>query len=415
MTSLLESILRDAAHTDKNRLTALKQWVGRLDANEQAQLVDLAEVIEDGPVLAHLLRELGQRPKLTCSPLLFKKLSSSRPEVRAAAIESLATLKVSEAGRKLPELLNDPEPNVRRVAAYAAGQLKTRDAIDALLNLSNDPDAGVRSAVLKSLTKLGAAGGISFAVAALDHTETQLAALAYLEKLGGAEQAEAVLKLTETSRVVAVLTKVVAVLTHWEQQASKGSDQRRRIRRAVSDVQGRTGLILRWHTTVPLSPDAASELVEQMRRSDASEVEAAASSRWKSKIAEGVSTPVRRSKFPRRGANILKVFFFADLLVAEPTDVQFLASSDGRLKVWLNSRPVFDREKSSRFRPESDRFNATLVEGLNRLLLRVSSVGKEARFSCSISHEKFQCRARKVDRACASKSRGRWKGTCRFL
>src|SRR5262249_17704693 len=71
------------------RLAALSHLVVRLDAGIEPVLTTLAGAVEDGPVLAEVLRQAGKRPGLNAVALLRAKLDSPDGDVRAAAIESL--------------------------------------------------------------------------------------------------------------------------------------------------------------------------------------------------------------------------------------------------------------------------------------------------------------------------------------
>jgi putative heme-binding domain-containing protein len=62
----------------------------------------------------------------------------------------------------------------------------------------------------------------------------------------------------------------------------------------------------------------------------------------------------------------------ATLSVDTPTPVQFLASSNGTLGVWLNGRRIHHRKEVRPYHPGSDRFDAMLDKGLNILLVEVS-------------------------------------------
>src|SRR5262249_30150446 len=56
-------------HAPANRLLALALFDKGLDAGSEGQLLDLAGALEDGPVLAEVLRRLGQRPGVRSVPL----------------------------------------------------------------------------------------------------------------------------------------------------------------------------------------------------------------------------------------------------------------------------------------------------------------------------------------------------------
>ncbi|MCI0640641.1 MAG: hypothetical protein L0Y70_16325, partial [Gemmataceae bacterium] len=64
----LEVLVLDKKHTNKNRSAALTMFLSGLGESSQDQLLSLAEKLEDGPVLAVALEQLGQRPRLKSTP-----------------------------------------------------------------------------------------------------------------------------------------------------------------------------------------------------------------------------------------------------------------------------------------------------------------------------------------------------------
>jgi putative heme-binding domain-containing protein len=70
----------------------------------------------------------------------------------------------------------------------------------------------------------------------------------------------------------------------------------------------------------------------------------------------------------------------SDIIVAEKTPVQFLASASGKLKIWLNGQMLFARDQVSPFQADSDRFDGTLETGLNRVVVRVAAPRDSAEF-----------------------------------
>src|SRR5204863_362805 len=103
---LLETLIGDRAQTVANRQAALVFWVAGLDEASGGRLLALAGSLEDGPVLAAVLRQIGTRRALPGTSVLIDKLNSSTPELRAAAVEALMALNVVDAGESLRELLN---------------------------------------------------------------------------------------------------------------------------------------------------------------------------------------------------------------------------------------------------------------------------------------------------------------------
>src|SRR5262249_37717241 len=148
---------------------------------------------------------LAKRRGLKASALLLSKLDSSDPAVRAAAVEALAVLKVSEAATPVRKLLDDKDTGVRRAAAAAAGTLGVRAAVPTLLKLVRDAGPGVRRSSLESLRLLKEPRAVPLAVDALAEPETRLVALRLIADLGGPSQSAAVVDLARRDPDVEIL------------------------------------------------------------------------------------------------------------------------------------------------------------------------------------------------------------------
>src|SRR5262249_20925565 len=86
----LEAVVRDRKHAEANRLLAVSLFVQGLDGTSGDRLLAVAEAVEDGPVLAELLRAVGGRRPARAAPLLLNKAASEAADVRARAVEALA-------------------------------------------------------------------------------------------------------------------------------------------------------------------------------------------------------------------------------------------------------------------------------------------------------------------------------------
>ena len=383
---LIETVL-SKPRTDKNRLAAFNLLLAGMNDKSAGKLLDLAEQVEDGPVLATVIEELGGRPQISANRLLLKKLDSDKPEVRAAALHALGRRKVRETAPRIASLLDDRDLRVRRAAAAVAGELGVRSAAASLLKSAADSDLELRRASLISLRQLNEPKAVSMAVEALFQSETQLAGLNYLAEFGSPLQISPVTKVAATSRSVDVLTAVVRVLANWREQAA--STNRTAIERALADVQGASGLPLLWSTVGPITEDEARAILKKMTDADKSHL--LSSSPWSRQFSNGTDAVLNLKSGT---GNSSGTAWLAAIDVAAATGVQaeFLASAAGTLQVWLNGQPAFTRQKSTPFRPNSDRFEAKLVKGTNRLLVQVKSDAKNPRF-----HLRFRPKSSKAE------------------
>jgi putative membrane-bound dehydrogenase-like protein len=374
----LAAVIADRAHAPGDRLAALALWPGADGDTGEARLFELAGSLEGGPVLAAAIRRLTARSMPQATPLLVRNLGSSDPGVRAAAVEAGAALGAEGVGGQVGRLLADRDPGVRRAAATAAGTLGLRAASDRLLELARDPDPGVRAAGLDALRRLRDARALPLAVAALGDPETQRSALGCVAELGGPDQAEAVADLARRSPTAEILPRAVRALTDWgrEQDPARAP----RLGRAVADVQGATGLLVRWEVTAPPSPEAAAALGTDWRQpGNPFEPPDRDASRWQTLFATGTETRLRLSR--GTGSPSGPVWLgFTDFTLPEPATVQFLASGNGALRIWADGKLLHERSGARPFRPDSDRPEADLSQGMHRVAVEVTSAPDPAEF-----------------------------------
>jgi len=363
----LEEVVLDRVHAPANRLAAFELLVR---ANAEDRILPLAGALEDSPVLARVLREIGRRPKLDANVLLAAHLAFS-PEVRVAAIEALADRKSRYAASDIHALLGDADPRVRAAASSALGKLEVREAADKLLSLARDPEAAVRKECLEALRRLREPRAVEAALPALKDRETVLEALALLGELGGPGQAGAVETLARGERSSDVLQAAAGAL------AAFGDLE------ALGRVQAASGLLLRWTAVGPLDRQAAHAALERLSRPGAP-IEGRAVA------AAGPDSSLTLSPAGETGEGAVYLAV-SDLRFAEPAKVQFLASSNGSLRAWINGRLAYRRDGTGAFRADSDRFDADLEAGPARVVLEVS-----ARRPTQL-HARFRLRSAKAD------------------
>ncbi|MEK6257438.1 MAG: PVC-type heme-binding CxxCH protein [Planctomycetota bacterium] len=382
---LLESAITDIRKPATARLVAFAQWTTGLTEPRESRLVALAKSLEDGPILAGVLREIGKRTSeagdqptvgSAVGPLLIDKTNSRESEVRAESIETLAALRITDGAGPVPALLQDPDARVRRAAAFAAGQLEVRATIPALLNLARDADAAVRQASLDALRQLREPRVVPLAVAALSDAPTQLSALRCLAELGGPEHAPAAIEIAARNSSIEVLSLTVEMLTKWTRHEGLDAARRADLERAVSELQGTSGVLLSWRLIGPLPPDEAARLVESAGTVAKGAEKTGSGAQWRTVFGVGPEARVRNGgqvENPPHDKHAVWLAY-ADFHSSEPTAAQFLMSSNGPLRVRLNGRSMLERAEPRRFQPDADRFEAELMQGTNRLLVQLASV-----------------------------------------
>lgn len=340
---LLEKVIASSKQSDDNRLAAVELFVQAPDRPPAGQFLKLARAIGDDPILAALLGNSAAIAKADAIPLLRSKLASAEPLVQAAAIEQLAELKAEDGRTGLLSLLMSTSPLVRRAAARAAGKLEEKQAIETLLKLAADADPLVRAAALNSLLIFKEPRVVPLAAASLDAVETHQIALQCLRELSGPEHAAAVTGIAKRNPSAAILTAVIQTLTEWRGRPGVTAEKLEELDRAVAEIHGASGSIVRWKSHVRLYLYATG-------------TEGRVKLETKATATQDHYTAV------------------SSIFVAEPTAVEFLGTSNAPLEVWLDGKPVFKREKGQEFRIDSDRSTVTIPAGESRLSVRLGAL-----------------------------------------
>jgi putative membrane-bound dehydrogenase-like protein len=379
----LERVVRDKTHAVSNRLAALAALAGGKQSSSE-QFFTLIRSIEDGPVLAAAIREFGRRKAAGSEVFLLAKLNSRDAGVRAAAVSTLAERGTAAATKSAVDLLSDSDVRVRRAAAFAVGKLKATAALGRLRTLAAKSDREVCRRSLESLLALKDGQAVPQAVAALKHSETQLAALAYLAEFADAKQTAAILKLAETSRSTDVTLAIVRALSRWR-KAAKTPAVHRELDEAIATVHFNSGVLLRWSLVGPMTAERADRMTTNVTSNPFFQLPQPIL-----RIATGTDAAV---PLPTSAGKTGSTWFaIAELGGNKPVNVEFLASASGTFRVWLNGNEVYRRKKSAAYRPDSDRFAAKLVQPGRRLVVRIDGPQRGAKF-----HLRFRTKSSKAE------------------
>lgn len=397
---LLETVRRQNLPTP-NRLSALQTLIKSLSTESIADLAQLASDVEDGPVLAAVLRDFGARPKLDIDSILLNKLASAESEVRAESIRALGRRGAVSARNHLADLLQDESIDVQQAAAESAGRLQAEDVRDALLKFATSEHTGLARASLASLRQLKDTRAELAAVAALKHRDVQITALSYLKDIGTPAHVGQIMKTANGNLSSELQRESASTLVAWRQRFPGSTEE---IEQAVAAIQGRSGQLLAWQTFGPLTASEAEPWLKQLTSHNASDSAVPQFGPVRTVVASGDNGEVRLSR-PADSSGKDAWLAWTSIRVDAPTDVEIRSSAAGEFFIWLNNTRVHARPKAAGFRADSDSFATQLPVGTSRLTVKVVSSDSAARF-----HVRFRRRSSKAEHerliAYALQSRG---------
>jgi len=380
----LDAVIRDKNHTAPLRATALEMVLADKTADAPALLKDYAKTLEDGPPLADVLRRLGAFPKSGATPVLTVKLKSPDARVRAAAIAALGELRAPEGRESIVPFLKDSQIDVRRAAAGAAGKLAVKEAIEPLLLLAANTDIETRGCCLDSLRMLGEPRALQFAVAALNERALELKALACFAELGGPSDLKVVADFAKRNSSTDVIVASARALSDWRDRRGATEDERQTLDRAIAEIHGAAGILVRWDANGFVPMGARDGVVKAVS------VNGKKSNSWLPILSSGAEG--RLSLATADKSKDALCFAFTDIDVPAATPIEFLASSHDALTIWLNGKSVYHRKEAAKYQVDSDRFAATLEKGSNRVLVEASSIDKTVEF-----HLRFRRKSSKAE------------------
>ncbi len=395
---LLRSVVVEQHRAERNRLEAFAAWIEPDEEPQQKQLLDLTTQVEDGPVLAAVINELGLHSVSEADDWLFSKLNSNEAEVRAASVRALAKHQQADLAKRLNSLLDDPDLSVQQEAVIATGRLNAKQHADDVLALLSKSDVSLRGLCLNTLEQLGDERAAAAAVDALREPDLQLPALAYLEAFGDVNQLAEVVAVAESNLSSDIQQASVKTLSSWLDRSPADSGHPDDILQAVANIQGNSGVLLRWSVSAPIQPDTLDETIDRLRKPRSQlALGTPNATRFSQQIAGGINAEFR---LPAAEDESSGVAWLASTHVAidEGTDVEFLAAANGKLRVWLNGKQILKRDKRAAYRPDSERFDGQLKTGLNHILLMVADASGQPRFHLRFRRRSSQAQHEKLIR-----------------
>lgn len=367
---VLEEVVMSSSFQDENRLAAFTLLIRELDDAGMTRLRRLADMLDEGPVLATAIGELARRPDESLPKLLTARLASQHDDVRAACAAALAQQPVPEIASQVVGLLADRDVRVRRAGAVLAGKLQVRAAVKPLLEAVEALDRPLRGASLESLLQLDDPEAVSAAVKSLDDAETQVAAIAYLGRFGSAAHLPAVKKVVRQSRSIDVLRSAALAMLNWGERKGISDTDQTAIDRALAEMHGFSGLPVVWRTHGSVEDSHTSDvLVREVAKPPENGADPLRSPKWQRSIV----TPdgVVRWEKPLRSEPGLWLAA-TDILLDRATDIELLVTAKETFRPSVND-VVLIRDQSTKDDAQTILFSTSLDPGRSRLVLEFVS------------------------------------------
>ena len=358
----LAGLLRDPNAPEPVReaaLTSLEAIGSDVAAKTLGEVLAGADVPADRQ--PRLIRALGKLKAADAAPLLASKLTSPAVPVRIAAAEALGNLgKVEGVAPKLRALLDDPDTAVRKAAIAALADLKDREAIPALLKCAEADATRFEGTV---------------ALAALPDAR---ALHLYLRGLGDKSPD---LRKSSASALGAIRAEAAPALDELAARKELSPALLPELRKVFAGIQP----VPQWRVLGPFASDAAPP------SSPDGPVDVNAAHvgldktpvTWKLVRARRETGEVDLQRVI--GGGNRSAFAYAEIQSPADRTAQFAVGSDDTLTVWVNGKEAYKFTDNSGFNPERDRFDAPLVKGTNRLLVKCGNDGGPWAFSVAVS------------------------------
>lgn len=196
----------------------------------------------------------------------------------------------------------------------------------------------------------------------------------YIADLGGPEQAESLVETARANPSLELVPLVVRSLDRWSLQGDSGAQEslRAKLNQAIADVQGSSGIPVRWRRVGPLSKEEAAKQFERLAARPPPSEDASLAPPDTAPAIFGQGADLRVT-LPAEDAKSDAVWLaYTDVVLPSETAVQIIISASGKLRIGVNGliqeSLVF---KSGDPPAQADRFDVVLPKGMSRLLVQL--------------------------------------------
>jgi len=363
---ILASALKDQTSAEVVREAALSAVEAIGTEAGAAALVDLLKGDIAADRQPRILAALGKFHATASLPAIGEKLGSAEPKVRAAAADAVGKFRSVEAVLpKLRSMTTDSDLAARKAAISALGLVKDRDSVPALISLSENEDTRFES------------------MTALANIPDVRALQVYLR---GLADKNADLRNASASAVAAIRDKAAPVLEELAKRHELPAAALPELTKVFTGLQPITS----WKVIGPLPIDDKIPFAVDAIDFKSSLHGADGKPRpWRVVKAIDKQGQVNLGDVLRTTSDDLAAFGYAEITSKVARKAPFAVGSDDTLTVWVNGKVAFDFQDRSGFQAEARRFEADLVEGTNRILIKCGNRGGGWQYSVAVAPSEY--------------------------
>jgi len=365
---LLVATLRDPHASEPIRDAALEavEMIGSKKAVDA--LIDLLArktlSVERQP---RVIAALGRFKDAAAIKPLTESLRSAGPAVRATAVDALVAIvkDKNEPARQgvtgaVRALLTDPAVVVRNRAIAAAASLDDRQAIPALIAAADVPESRFEAGL---------------ALAALPDVH---ALQIYLR---GLTEKNTDLRHASATAIGILRDQAAPVLDQLAKRNELPPSALPELRSIYATLKPVTSWQLLGPFPIAAVPSLAADKPIDLKAS----LEGSGGHRVTWRLAKAVDTRGQINLGRIYSEGELAAYGYAEIQSTQERTAQLAVGSDDTLTVWLNGKQVYDFADRHGFEHEQKRFDVTLRQGTNRLLVRCGNKGGGWQFAASVT------------------------------
>jgi len=349
-------------------------------ADDRSEAVASLVAIGDDDALRVLLKVLGGKTLL--------------PAELTRLVAALGRFKSPEAVGALLGSLKNETPAVRAAAAEALGKVGKADAAVPIRGLLADKDLAVRKAAVAALGKLKDRASVPALLAAADAAETRyeatlaLAAVPDARALGvylrGLTDRSPEIRRAASDAVTVIRDDAAPVLEKLAARKELPSTALPELRKIFTKVRP----LPNWRVVGPFPiktelPFPAGGPVDLKATFPGFKDEPLA---WRRARPVDGRGQVDLGRLLKTSDDDLAAFGYAEIESPAERKAEFSVGSDDTLTVWVNGEKAYDFQDRRSFSPEESRFDAPLVKGTNRVVVKCGNRGGGWQFAVAVAY-----------------------------